>query len=133
MADKWTHGIKADSTNVTVYIMLRASATGLAKDDLVYTDMTGSYVRTLAARTNIPMNTLASATAAHTDGGFILIDASNCPGLYRFDIPDAAIAEGVDTVTIFLKATDMYEWALNIPITSEHPMIHGSVATDGQE
>ena len=131
MADKWTHGIKADSTDVTIYVMLRASATGLGKTGLVYTDMTGSYVRTLGSRTAISMNTLAAVTSAHTDGGFKEVDATNCPGLYRFDLPDAAFANGVDTVTLFLKASDMYEWALNVPITSEHPIIHATVVSDG--
>jgi len=43
---------------------------------------------------------LASAAAAHADGGFILVDDTNMPGLYRCDFPDAAFATAVDEVNL---------------------------------
>lgn len=81
------------------------STTGLPKTGIVYTDVTGSYSRTRSARVAITMATLASASAAHADGGFILIDDTNQPGIYRFDIPDAAFATGAEEVVITVKAT----------------------------
>ncbi len=53
--------------------------------------------------------TLASATVGtYTSGGFVEVDATNMPGIYEFDPPDACFASGADSVVIFLKgATNM--------------------------
>lgn len=93
------------STSITLMIVLRDSTTGLGKTALAFGDITGSYTRNRAARTAITMATLASASAAWSSGGFVEIDATNCPGLYRWDIPDAAFATGVRNVVISAKAT----------------------------
>jgi len=67
--------------------------------------VTGSYSRTRSARVAITMATLASASAAHSNGGFILVDDTNQPGVYRVDIPDAAFATGAAEVVCTFKAT----------------------------
>lgn len=77
--------------------------TGLLFSD-IETGGSASYHRQGAARVDFELFTLTSAAAAHTDGGFILIDDTNMPGLYRLDVPDAAFASGVDYVTIQLVA-----------------------------
>ena len=41
-----------------------------------------------------------TVTGAYVSGGFCEVDATNCPGLYRFDIPNAALAVGVDQVMV---------------------------------
>jgi hypothetical protein len=41
-----------------------------------------------------------TVTGAYLSGGFKEIDATNSPGLYRFDVPDAAIASGKDQVML---------------------------------
>jgi hypothetical protein len=89
----------------SIFIELVDSTTGLPKTAIVHTDVTGSYVRTRSARVAITMATLASASATHSDGGFILVDDTNQPGVYRFDIPDAAFASGADSVVVTVKAT----------------------------
>ena len=94
-----------DSTSHSYYFELVDSTTGLPKTGILYSDVVGSYVRTRAARTAITMATLASASAAYSSGGFILVDDTNQPGVYRFDIPDAAFATGVDEVIVTVKAT----------------------------
>lgn len=96
--------IDAGSTNVSVYyyIVQDASATspGEPVTGLLFSDIetggSASYVRQGAARTDLTLITLASASATHADGGFILVDDTNMPGLYRCDYPDAAFASGVD-------------------------------------
>lgn len=98
--------VTAGSTNVSVYyyIVQDASATspGEPVTGLLFSDIetggSASYARQGAARTDLTLVTLASASAAHTDGGFILVDDTNMPGLYRCDYPDAAFATGVDQV-----------------------------------
>ena len=49
--------------------------------------------------------TLATQTAngAHSDGGFVAVDGTNAPGLYRLDLSDAVVATGVDSVVVTLK------------------------------
>lgn len=93
------------STDQSVFVELVDSTTGLPKTGIVHTDVTGSYVRTRSARVAITMASLASASAAHSDGGFILVDDTNQPGVYRFDIPDAAFATGAKEVIVTVKAT----------------------------
>ena len=96
--------VTAGSTNVSVYyyIVQDASATspGEPVTGLLFSDIetggSASYVRQGAARVDLTLITLASASAAHADGGFILVDDTNMPGLYRCDYPDAAFATGVD-------------------------------------
>ena len=73
--------------------------TGLLFSD-IETGGSASYVRQGAARVDLTLITLASASAAHADGGFILVDDTNMPGLYRCDYPDAAFATGVDQVAL---------------------------------
>lgn len=94
------------STDVSVYyyIVQDASATspGEPVTGLLFSDIetggSASYARQGAARVDLTLITLASASAAHSDGGFILVDDTNMPGLYRCDYPDAAFVSGVDQV-----------------------------------
>lgn len=99
--------IAADATNRSIYIRIVEDASGTVpgepKTGLLFSDLTSaSYARSGAARVAITPITLASASAGHADGGFILVDDTNMPGVYRFDIPDAAIGAGVDSVVIFI-------------------------------
>lgn len=77
--------------------------TGLLFSD-IETGGSASYQRQGEARVDFSLITLASASAAHADGGFILVDDTEMPGVYRCDIPDAAVAAGVDFVIIYLRA-----------------------------
>lgn len=79
--------------------------TGLPATSIVYTDITAAYVRTRSAKVDITPATLASASAAHSDGGFILVNDTTNPGVYRFDPPDAAFADGAREVVITIVAT----------------------------
>ncbi len=108
--------VKKGSTNITVYFHLRDSADGTSKTALLYNSAgaVASYVRNGAARTAITLATLASASAAHSDGGFILVDDTNAKGLYRLDIPDAAFATGVDDVVVHIGFTGVFEESLEI-------------------
>ena len=93
------------STSRSTFFELVDSTTGLPKTGIVFGDCTGSYVRTRSARSAITMATLASASAAWSSGGFILVDDTNQPGVYRLDVPDAAFATGVEEVVVTILAT----------------------------
>lgn len=61
--------------------------------------------------------TLATQTVggAHTDGGFVEIDATNMPGLYRLDLSDTIVSGANDKATIVLNgATDMATHFINV-------------------
>jgi len=98
--------VTAGSTNVSVYYYIVQDASGTSPGEpvtgLLFSNIetggSASYARQGAARVDLTLITLASASAAHSDGGFILVDDTNMPGLYRCDYPDAAFATGVDQV-----------------------------------
>ena len=92
-------GIYAGDTDATIYVRLRDSTTGLEKTGLTYASsgVVFSYTLPRAARAAITPAT-QTVTGAHTDGGFVEIDATNQKGLYRLDLPDAAIASGSYTI-----------------------------------
>ena len=90
------------STSQSLYLVAldSTSTTGGRKTGLVFNSsgLTAYYVRNGATSTAITLATLASASAAWSSGGFVEVDATNTPGLYRLDVPDAAFATGVDSV-----------------------------------
>ena len=98
--------INAGSTNVSVYFNIVEDVGGTnpgePKTGLLFSDIetggSASFMRQGGARVDLTLITLASASAVHADGGFILVDDTNMPGLYRCDYPDAAFAAGVDLV-----------------------------------
>lgn len=93
------------TTDQSLFFELVDSSTGLPKTGIVYTSITAAYVRTRIAKADITPATLASAAAAHSDGGFILVNDTTNPGLYRLDVPDAAFATGAPEVIITIVAT----------------------------
>lgn len=95
----------AGSTSHSVFVALVDSTTGLPKTGVAYTAVTASYARTRSARVAITTATLAAATTGFTSGGWFEVDATNQPGLYRFDVPDAAYASGAEEVVVSIKAT----------------------------
>ena len=94
-----------DSTNNSIYFQLLSEITGLPLTGVAYDDAgaAASYTRPGSAHATITLATLASAGAAHSDGGFIEVSSTSAPGLYRLDVPDAAFATGVTYVIVSLK------------------------------
>lgn len=103
------------ATSQTVYLSVNdsASTTGGKKTGIAYNTagLVASYTRNGAARTAITLATLASASAAWSSGGFVEVDATNEPGLYRCDVPDAAFASGVDSVVVQIGGATGMVWA----------------------
>lgn len=99
--------VKQGATSVTVNIFIAdsSSTTGAGLTGLVFNSagLVAYYARPKIAAAAITLATLAAVTSAFTDGGFKEIDATNMPGWYRFDIPDAAIANAERFVSIHLK------------------------------
>lgn len=96
--------IEEDSVNVSVPVVLVNSTTGLAATGLTITDLDLQYTRigsTPAAK--VDATALAATNTAHTDNYAIELDATDQPGAYRVDWPDAAFATGASRVLLTVK------------------------------
>jgi len=89
--------IAPGSTSQSIELYL--GATGLTAST---SGLSARYNRTRTASVAI---TLVARTIAQawTSGGFAEVDATNMPGVYRLDLPDAALAAGADDVTIVVR------------------------------
>jgi len=101
--------IKAGSTDQTIYFHLVDITDGSDMTGLVYNSsgLKAYYVLNRAAAAQITLATLAAATTAHADGGFKEVDATNMPGVYRLDLPDAAVATGPAVVVTISGFADL--------------------------
>ena len=93
------------SINISVDVYIIDSTTGVPELGVLFNTagIDLEYRRDLAAAVNITEVTLAALTTAHTDGGFLEIGH----GYYRLDVPDAAFASGVKTVSVQGTVTGM--------------------------
>ena len=88
--------ILAGATSQSILVDLYILSTGAAQTGLAFNSsgLTAyySFVGTNATSTAITLATLAAVNSAYSSGGFKEIDATNMPGIYRLDLPNAAIA-----------------------------------------
>lgn len=113
------------ATSQVVYVFVQDSSvsTGAGLTGLVYNSgsLTAYYVRPLATPVAISLIT-QTVTGAYSSGGFVAVDGTNMPGLYRVDIPDAALAVGVPGVVVMLKgAANMAPSLLEIQLVVQDP------------
>ncbi len=116
---KQTVNVGATSRREYVFIQDTTSAVGAGLTGLVYnaTGLIGYYVRPAGNATAITLAT-QTITGAYSSGGFIEIDATHMPGVYRFDVPDAVFAAGVE------KAIVMLSGAANMaPVPLEYQLV----------
>lgn len=110
----------ATSQTVNIFIQDSSSTTGAGLTGLAYNtaSLVAYYALPKAAAAAITLATLAAVTSAYSSGGFKEIDATNMPGWYRFDIPDAALASGRFVAIHFKGATNMAPCPLEIELTA---------------
>jgi hypothetical protein len=89
--------IAPGSTSQSIELYL--GATGLTAST---TSLAARYNRTRTASVSIPL-VARTIAQAWTSGGFAEVDATNMPGVYRLDVPDAAFAAGASDVTIVVR------------------------------
>lgn len=89
--------IAPGSTSQSIELYL--GATGLTASS---SGLSARYNRTRTASVSIPL-VARTIAQAWTSGGFAEVDATNMPGVYRLDLPDAALAAGADDVTIVVR------------------------------
>lgn len=112
--------VKKASVDVTLYVFIQdsTSTTGGGKTGLLFNaaSLVCYYVRPLGSATALTLAT-QTVTGAHSDGGFVEVDATNMPGTYRLDLSDAIVATGVNSVVVMLKgATGMAPLVLELAL-----------------
>ena len=101
--------VTGGSTDVTTYFVLRLAATGVEATGLTIANMDLQYTRSGVAPTaKVDATALAATDTAHTDNYGIEVDATDQPGLYRIDWPDAAFAAGVKEVLLTVKVATCF-------------------------
>jgi hypothetical protein len=106
-----------------VFVQDSASTTGGGKTGIAYNaaGLTAYYVRPAGSATAITLAT-QTVTGAWSSGGWVEVDATNLPGIYRFDIPNAVFATGVDHAVVMLKgASGMAPVSLEYQLTGFNP------------
>jgi hypothetical protein len=91
------------NTSLVEYINITQSNYGLPLSGLAYNSsgLTAYYIRPGGSPTAITLNT-QTVTGAYVSGGFVAVDGTNMPGLYRIDIPNAVFASGATKATVYL-------------------------------
>ena len=108
------------SYTVNLFIMDSTSTTGAGKTGLAFNtaSLTAYYVLPKAAAVAITLAT-QTVTGAWSSGGFVEVDATNLPGVYRFDVPNACLATTNKSCAIQLKgATAMAQIVLEVELTA---------------
>lgn len=117
--------MKAGATSQSIYVEIldSTSTTGARKTGLAFntSSLTGYYTINGASAVAITLATLAAANSAWSSGGFKEVDATNAPGLYRLDIPNAAIASGASSVITLKGATGMVQVSEEIMLVPWDP------------
>lgn len=104
--------IEGGSVDVTTYFAFGMGATGL-----IITDFDLQYVRSGAVPSaKVDATALASVGATHADNKAIEVDATDQPGLFRVDWPDAAFATGVREVVLTVRVGDLYTEHLRVEL-----------------
>jgi hypothetical protein len=89
--------IAPGSTSQSIEVYL--GATGLTASTA---GLSARYNRTRTASVDIPL-VARTIGQAWLSGGFAEVDSVNMPGVYRLDLPDAALAAGADDVTVVVR------------------------------
>ena len=101
--------IKIGTTDYTAIVLIRAEA-GTPQTGLTFESagIDVSYVRTetdndVVVTAGAPVST--TLTGTHVDWGFVEVDSTNHPGLYKLDIADGVFASGAWSAFVTLIAT----------------------------
>jgi len=99
--------VKKGTTSRTEYFNLVDKTAGTAKTGVTPTNLYLAYTRTRSSTVASVCTSLGNSASSWLSNGAIEVDATNAPGLYRVDVPDAAYSSNanVDTVVLTLIAT----------------------------
>jgi len=116
--------VQLNNTSRTEYVFIQNSSvsTGAGLTGLVFNtaSLTAYYAVERGAATAITLVT-QTPTGAYSSGGFCAVDATNMPGLYRFDIPNAVFATADKSVVMLRGAANMAPVLLEYQIVGFNP------------
>jgi len=109
-AEYMAYRITPNSSAKSLVMKIRGT-TGKSKKGLAYNSagVVSSYTREGAAPVSFPLVSLASGSASWVSGGFVELNQSLAGGLYRVDIPNAALLSGAQYVLISISFTGTLE------------------------
>lgn len=109
--------VTGGAADVTTYFVLRNTTDGTGKTAITIADIDLQYVRSgVAPVAMVAASALAATDSVHADNKAIEIDATDSPGLYRVDWPDAAFAAGVPEVILTVKVSGAFTEHLAVQI-----------------
>ena len=114
----------ATSQSVNVFLQNSSSTAGAGLTGLVFntSGLTAYYSHTgaNATATAITLATLAAVNSAYSSGGFKELDATNMPGTYRLDLPNAAVAsaKGQSVIVYIQGAANLAPCVLEVELTA---------------
>lgn len=121
--------VKIGQTDYTVLVLIRDSTTGAPKTaltnasagiDICYTRVETDNDVVLTAGAPVALATPA-LTDVHLDWGFLKVDDTNAPGLYRLDLPDGVFAAGAWSAVVSLICTGCDPVHLEFVLVPEAP------------
>lgn len=107
MSDRFYGSVRAGAISVSVPFTLTKTVDGTEQTGKTAADMTASYLLQGGTRTAIILSDLVAVNSVWSSGGVKEIDATNMPGLYRLDVPNAAFT-GADWVVISVKVASCF-------------------------
>ena len=114
--------ILAGSTNQTIDVFIQdsSSTAGAGLTGLAFNTASLTCYYRLGATGSATALSLATQTVggAHSDGGFVEIDATNMPGMYRLDLSDAMVATAGLTKIQLKGATNMAPVQVEIEVVA---------------
>jgi hypothetical protein len=123
--------ITKGATDVSTYFHLRLAADGTDATGLTITNIDLQYVRSGATpAAKVDATALGAANSAHSDNTAIEVDATDQPGVYRVDWPDAAFATGVDEVILTVKCATAFTESLRVRLLSATRGLAGTALPD---
>lgn len=122
--------VAGGSTSVTTYFAMRLTADGKAATGLTITGFDLQYVRSgVAPSTKADATALVAADSSFAADKAIEIDATDQPGLYRVDWPDAAFAAGVREVILTVKVATAFTEHIRVELDGPVDAIWDEVLT----
>lgn len=116
--------LKSGATNRSEYVLIQdsTSTTGGGLTGLVYNSagLTCYYVTERGTPTALSLVTLTDAQASYSSGGFVVVNATYMPGLYRLDLPSGAFT-GNKAVVYLRGATNMVPCVLEYEVVAFDP------------
>lgn len=120
----------AGLTSQTIDLFIQDSTTGAGETGLVYNTSGLAICYRKGATATMTAITLATQTVggAWSSGGFVEIDSTNAPGLYRLDIPNAAI-DTAGFTTVYVKGTGI----VSAPVRVDCRALPGDVKSNNDK